>query len=722
MAVPLPLWAAQCAVDPLAQYTKMGGDPSDNRVHVEADTSEGDFFQSDFAGSVKVRQGDKHLLAPKASYYHDDGLLKALDGVTVGMPTAAIVSEEGVYHLNENQVDFSRSDYYLIDKVTNANGSAASATFNRDSNIDTFEDVTYTTCDRGDPVWQLRASDLTLDHNENRAVAHHATFRIQDTPVLYLPYFSFPLNGERATGFLMPSFGTSDDRGFELTVPFYWNIAPNQDATFALRPMTKRGVMLEGQYRYLDENQYLELGGSWLPNDQMYDDNQRWRIGALHRYQFSPNWRSEINYQAVSDINYLEDMDGGLSLYDDWYLDRYAAIYGKGDWGNVMFKVQDYERVSPDVKESETPYSRLPQVLYTNRWLVDDFTFSLKGEGVRFHKDDDGSAERYNLNGMASYRLGESYGYIEPAISLDMAHYDFHPDNNSFRDGAFNRALPTISVDGQLVFERDMTLGGEGYTQTLEPRLFYLYTPYKDQSDIPLFDTSETSESWNWLFARNRFTGGDRISDANQLTTALTTRFYRNSDGQERGKLSFGQIQYFQDRRVGLNGNVEKDTSRSVLVTEGEYNIDSHWRLYGLSFWDPNDHRNKRDVLDLSYHLDQDRYLGIGHRYKRNDYDQISFRGGWRVNTDWRLFARHDYSLLYHQDYNTMLGVEYSDCCWAWRLVGRHYRNEPEDRETNTGVYLEFIFKGLGNMGSETGSMLSSDLREFRPLPEERVF
>ncbi|WP_245936069.1 LPS-assembly protein LptD [Suttonella ornithocola] len=444
-------------------------------------------------------------------------------------------------------------------------------------------------------------------------------------------------------------------------------------------------------------------------------------MGLEHDYQFNPSWKTEIRYQQVSDINYLEDIDNGLTLYDEWYLDRYAKILGNGNWGNLMVQLQSYERVSPEVDEANTPYDRLPQIVYHKDWQTGQFHYGITTEAVRFYKSSEGNANRFSANAEVNYRLSKSYGYLEPKLTVNARRYDFHPDNHAFREGQKTLVIPSLSLDGSLIFERGINIEGSSFTQTLEPRLFYLYTPYKAQSDIPLFDTADLSKSWHWLFARNRFSGGDRIGDANQLTTAVTTRFYRNSDGQEKLRLSLGQIQYFADRKLQLYGNAVTNTSKSVIVTEGNYQIDRHWSLYGLSFWDPNKHRNDRNVLDLRYHLDTNRYLQLGHYYNRDDYNQLSLGIGWRLNPNWRVFARQDYSLRERQGFNTMAAIEYNDCCWAWRLAGRHYRNKPEDQTKHNAVYLEFIFKGLGNMGSSTGSLLKNQLNQFTPLPQERT-
>lgn len=727
--LPLPLWAAQCAVDPLAKYTTLGGNPNDNKIHVTADTSQGTYTRSDFNGAVQVQQGDRHLFAPHVTFLRDDNLFRADSGVTVGSPNAAIRGEGGLFHTDNKEAEFSSAEYYYSGAMGGVNGRANDAKFNRTTNIDTFENVTYSTCDRAAPTWHLQAKHLTLDHNTNFGTAKNVTFQIKNTPVFWLPYMTFPINGQRVSGFLMPTIGDSSSRGFELTLPFYWNIAPNQDATITPHLMTARGVGLDGQYRFMTEHQYGQLDGSFLPNDRKYDNDKRWQVDFKHQYKFNDHWHTDLRYQKVSDIDYTNDINGDLDIYDDWYLERHFTLYGDNNpWGNVMLRFQDFQRVDPDVEESDKPFSRLPQLTYNKTWNVDNFKFDLNGEAVRFQKTGEGSANRFNTNGAMSYRFNPSYGFFEPKLSMDLTRYYFHPEDDAFRTGTRNRAVPTLSVDTGLYFDRDTKLAGESYTQTIEPRLFYLYTPYRDQSDIPKFDSSTRGLSWNWLFARNRFNGKDKIGDANQLTTALTTRFLRNSDGQEKLKLSVGQIQYFKDRKVGLYGNIKDDNSKSVFVTEGEYHIDSHWRLYGLSFWDPEKHRNRRDVVDLSYHLDADRYIGVGHRYNRenyerfdrdDDYNQISIRGGWRINPAWRVFARYDYSQEYNRTFNILGGLEYDDCCWAWRFVGRRSRDNPYDDKMNNAFFLEFVFKGLGNLGSSTRQVLREEIPEFRPLAGE---
>ena len=719
---PVEAGALQCAADPLAVFTELGGDPNDKEVHVRADNSEGDYLRADFSGSVEMHQGDKHLFAPELTYRHEEGKADLNRGGVISSPQAAIEGIKGHYDSGAQTASFEEAEYYMRGKQQAAVGSAKNARFDRKNNRDDFESVTWTTCPRLHPAWHIKAHTLMLDHNRERGIARDMTLRIGKIPVFYLPYFSFPISSARQSGFLIPSVGSSEERGFEVSIPYYWNIAPNQDATFTFRPMTKRGLMADAEYRFLGEKQEGTLYGALLANDRKRPHHPRWSWRGTHQYHFNDQWHTDLLHQQVSDVDYVKDLTTDFRLYDEWYLERHFTLYGNTDYGNLMLRAQDYQRIDPVVSEADKPYSRAPQLTYNHSIKNGNWRYDVSAEAVHFRKDELGGANRVSGDISAAYRLDAAYGYIEPQISANYAHYDYSTRKDKLRGKHHDRFLPTFSLDSKLTFERGFDWQGEDWTQTLEPRLYYLYTPYKDQSEIPDFDTDERSLSWNWLFARNRFVGEDRIGDANQLTTSVSSSFYRNHDGQEKLRLSLGQIQYFKDRRVQLGDKATEKQGRSVLVSEGLYQIDQHWRLYGLTYWDTQKHRNERDVISLDYHLDRDRFINLAHHYNRRDYNQTTLAATWRINPQWRLFYRSDYSHRHHRLFNHVSGVEYNDCCWAWRLAGKHWRDRPGDDQKHSAIYLEFVLKGLGNMGSRSGRMLQKEIHGFTPLSEENTF
>lgn len=716
LAVPVTALGNQCVVDPLARYTTLGGDPERRMVDVSADTSEANFAMATFSGSVTMQQGDKHLFSPKLTYHRDDDHINTSGDTTFATPQFAVAGSDANYDLSTRIITIQDARYYLKAHNQAALGRAKAARFDLANNTSTFTDPTWSTCPRDTQTWSLKASSLTVDRNIARATARHATLRIKGVPIFYIPYFTFPTDDQRASGFLTPSAHLDEGSGLVVNIPYYWNIAPNQDATFALRPMTKRGVMLGAEYRYLGAQQRATLRGTLLPDDKHDAHRRRWSLRADYQYRINQDWHFDARFQQVSDLQYTEDFAHALSLYDKWYLERHATLNGRTDYGNWLVRAQDYVRASSSVAADSTPYARLPQLRYDYHWRHNDWRFAVGGEAVHFSKANAVDAWRLSLNGSAAYRWQADYGYVEPQISVNGAHYALSDG------GRYSRLIPTASLDSKLIFERPLNLFGSQWTQTLEPRLFYLYTPYHDQSSVPNFDSSLRSQSWNWLFTRDRFIGGDRIGDANQLTTAVTTRLYAADDGQERLRLSLGQIQYFADRRVTLPGKPVRASGRSDLISEVSYQIDSHWRISGLSFWDMDTRQNRRSLIDVRYHLDPDRFAGFSHRYAENDYDQLSLYGIWRVNDRWRGFLRQDYSLRHHNYLNTLLGIEYNDCCWAWRILGKRYRDDPAAPKLRNALYLEFVLKGLGRLGNGSGSVLAHDISGYRPLAEERSF
>ncbi|WP_072281795.1 LPS-assembly protein LptD [Rappaport israeli] len=641
------------------------------------------------------------------------------EGGLFASPKLVVQGREGRYDLSAQTIDFKQADYLMRTKTHTVIGSAQNVHFDQKQQNSSFEQLTWTTCARQSPAWHLQAQQLTLDQQTQRGVARNITFNIKNIPVLYLPYFSFPTTEARQSGFLTPMLHSSEKRGLDLTLPYYWNIAPNQDATFSLRPMSKRGIMLEGEYRYLGARQSATLNGMWIDKDNKSLQSPRWSFKFDHRAQLNQQWRSELLLQDVSDSHFVEDYDYRPNVYNQWYLERYARLIGEGRYGTLIIQGQDYQRISPKVSASSTPYRRLPQVLYHYAKEHQPFHYALNAEAIRFEAPNKGSANRFDVQGEVGYRLNRSYGYFEPKLRLKATHYDLSNFNATHAKPQQTRLLPTLSLDGGLTLERPLQWGGAHFTQTIEPRLFYLYTPYRNQDDLPLFDTGLASRSWQWLFAPNRFIGGDRIGDANQLTTVLTTRLYKDEDGQEKFRLSLGQIQYFADRKVNLTASAAHTEGKSVIVGEGFYQIDRHWDIYALSFWDTAKGENQRDVIDLRYKLEDDRFISLGHHYYRNRYNQLSLSGVWRINPQWRVFARQDYSKTFDRSLNSLLGVEYNDCCWAWRLVGKHYRDTPQSAKANNAVYLEFVFKGLGNMGNRSAALLSQEIQGFKPLKEE---
>lgn len=332
-----PVWALEhCVIDPLLPYTHLGGQSGDTQVSISADFSTADFEQADFSGSVKLHQGDKHLFAPMLRYQNALAQVMIEEGGLFASPKLVVQGREGRYDLSKQTIDFKQADYLMRTKTHTAIGSAQNVHFDQKQQNSSFEQLTWTTCARQSPVWHLQAQQLTLDQQTQRGVARNITFNIKNIPVLYLPYFSFPITQARQSGFLTPMLHSSEQRGLDLTLPYYWNIAPNQDATFSLRPMSKRGIMLEGEYRYLGAKQSARLNGMWIDRDNKSLQSPRWSFKFDHRAQFNEHWQSELLLQDVSDVHFIEDYDYRPNVYNQWYLERYARLIGEGRYGTLI--------------------------------------------------------------------------------------------------------------------------------------------------------------------------------------------------------------------------------------------------------------------------------------------------------------------------------------------------------------------------------------------------
>ena len=691
-------WAQQCPVDPLAQTLSQSRfadrlrPATDGRIYAEADSSEGDYHRAQLAGNVIVNQGEKQFRADQV-IYSASGERGQIPGTGLFSDTQMAVQGQNInFDLGQRTADVAAGDYYLTRQ--GASGRAENLHFDDEHRQDTMENATWSTCGRLNPDWHLQAEKLTLDRVQNRAIARNMTFHVGSLPLAYLPYFSYPIGKGRQSGFLIPRLRTSDSNGLELAVPYYWNIAPNRDATVTLRPMTKQGLMVEGEFRYLEQNYSGQLAGSYLISNK---PRQRWSGLWEHKYE-KDDWRSDLRFQQVSDRNYLEDFSNDLEETNDWFLERHwRTNYGK----NWQLEWQDFQISDPTVLNK--PYSKLPELSYQNQWEDGNLTLSAAASAAHFHKRRTVSGNRYNGQLSASYDLAGPGAFSRPKLIINGSHYDL---NNGRR---FNRLLPTFSWDNGLIFERQ----SQNFTQTLEPRLFYVYTPYRNQETFPSFDTTNLSFRWDNLFRENWFIGGDRVADNNELRYGLTSRFLKDEDGQEKARLSVGSIEYFTRPRVRRFDDFGTEQRKRLIASELEYQINDQWQLAAVNLHNGTDNRSQYSMLDLRYKLAPVQLVSLAHRFRRDRFSQLSLQGQWRINDRWKTFFRQDYSLNENRLFHDMLGVEYDDCCWSLRLAGKRHRRSPSDGRMNNTLYFEFMFKGLGSLGRSAKPLLENDIKEF---------
>ena len=713
------LWA-HCEPDPLAESITAAGasDLGEEEIRFSADQSEVSPSLAVATGDVLVEQGDQRLRAPKVALNRERGLLSA-EQADYGAPELAVRSQSAEVDLNQETGVFNQAQYYL--SLRNAQGSAEQIKMQRRERRSQLYNVDYSTCARGQEFWQLHAEQLQLDESQGRGIARDISLYIKDIPVLYLPYISFPINEQRQSGWLVPKFGYGSDTGLDLTFPYYWNIAPDQDATLYPRLLGERGLMLGLEYRFLNTRDNGNIRLEYLPDDREFGDH-RGAFRVRHKANPANSLYTDLLYQYVSDDNYLEDLDNRLELLSPNYLERHLDVFYSGDSWQALARVQGFQTLDNDLFTPEDePYDRLPQLRFDGSWrrgvIPQELNYDLHSELVHFDHDNKTTGTRLDVHTALSLPLEWSAGFVKPRLGYRYTAYHL---NDTEQDRP-SRSAPTLSLDSGIFLERPVQWDWSGPSlQTLEPRLFYLYVPERDHADIPLFDTTEVDRGFSWLFLENRFTGADRLGDANQLTATLTTRVLDSDDGAERLRASIGQIFYFDAPSVGLDEPLPTEADRSPLIAEAALALDGGWSLSGALQWDTEQSRTERSALDLRYRPAEHHLLNISHRFADDELEQLDVSALWSLGSRWRAVGRWNYSLQEKRNLDLLAGLEYSDCCWALRMVARHYRDDPDDEDAKNSLFLELELKGLAGVGSNINSLLQDTIFGYQPLPTYR--
>uniref|UniRef100_UPI003564D28D LPS-assembly protein LptD n=1 Tax=Immundisolibacter sp. TaxID=1934948 RepID=UPI003564D28D len=581
----------------------------------------------------------------------------------------------------------------------------------RDASRHTLEGAFYTTCPPGKRDWALRATKVDLDFDDGQGSARNVVLDFKGVPILYSPYFSFPLSDERKSGFLAPSAGNSDETGFEFRAPYYLNLAPNYDATITPRYMSKRGLMMGGLGRYLFRGTEGEIGGTLLPSDKEADRDRNY-VFLKQNGRFTPRWTHYLSYNRVSDDQYFEDFGNNLTDVSTTHLQRLATTSYNGDNWRVRGQVETYQTLS-----GSRPYRRLPQLMFnTSGFLFGDLNYAIDSEFTEYDHPDLVDGTRIDLYPSLSLPWETAAFRVEPRLGFRYTQYSLN-DQLPGRDDNPSRSVPIFSVDSGMFFERDLDLWGVDAVQTLEPRLFYLYIPNRDQDDIPLFDTSDTDFTFQSLFRTNRFSGPDRQGDANQVTAAVTSRILSASSGVEMLRTSLGQIRYLRDRQVGLRPGSAIEASESAIVGELWARLTRSLTARGDLEWDPDSGSTQRSVFGLYYRPDNGVLLNASYRMRRElpklsapglteSLEQIDISGLIPLGRNWQLVGRSYYSLPESKIIESFIGLGYESCCWGARVVTRRYVRSLSG-DTTSAILFELELKGLTNIGNKVENLLT---------------
>jgi LPS-assembly protein len=674
----------------------------DGRVHVYADRAEAKINESTrFSGNVELRGSGLHLFADEAVYNQAENTLDASGHIHLRKDSGdTIVSPRLRYELDTERG--SAEDAQFVFAAGAARGKAGSIHF-EGRDVLTLESVRYTTCPPEQDDWYLRASELTLDKTSETGTAWNASIHFMQVPIFYSPYMTFPITDARKTGLLAPHAGHSSNSGFFLAVPYYVNLAPNYDDTLTLRVLQKRGTQALNEFRYLGESFSGILNLEYLPGDRS-TNTDREALFFRHAQSLSPLWSASTDIQWVSDNSYFIDLGSTVAAADAarTHLPRSLRLdYGGSIW-RFSARAFTYQTLDTTIPLADLPYQRLPQLVLTadSPSGPNHLHGALESEWVNFYRQNSITGQRLDLQPSVSLPLHTSYFYFTPKAAY--RYTSWRLDNTS-ADESPDRGLPIYSLDSGFALEREGAFGGKAYTQTLEPRLYYVYIPYHNQDSLPVFDTALPAFNFYNFFRENRFTGADRVGDANQVTAAVTSRFLLPGSGVEQARVSLGQVQYFEDQRVNLTGSTVTKTS-SDLIGEVYARLGQPWYLRAGLQWNNQEHYVHKSSFYLHYQPGADRIVNLGYRYTDDFEELIDFSTQWPLSTRWTVMARWNYSLPESRTVQAYAGLQYTSCCWAFRTIAR--QRQQLDGSVDNSVLFELELSGFAKMGETEESPL----------------
>ena len=682
---------------------------------VTADTVEAKINrQTTLDGDVAIARADQTITARRVVIDETRGELVIDDPVAYEDAEMRIAAARARARRDNGAGDFHRVAFQS--KAPYARGTAATARI-RDGGRVLFDDVRDTPCPPGDNAWRIAARRLELDRGRGRGEGRHVWLEVFGAPVVYTPYINFPIDDRRQSGLLAPTIGYSNRRGAELATPVYWNIAPDQDATIYPRLMSRRGLQLGGEYRYLNRRDSGEAHAEYLSD--AVADSDRWAVHYQHRGRYG-GWAFNSGLRRVSDERYFDDLSAATALASERHLQSHIAASRGGDNWRAQVSAQNYQTIDETIAAADRPYARVPTIRFNmnsdpfNGLFGDDlsggrFTAAATVEFSRFDKADALTGQRADIYPHIRWRRRHPGYFIEPKFGVRHTAYAVKPVAEP--EHTIKRTVPIFSIDGGLYFDRFIGAAGAAapLQQTLEPRFYYLNVPRREQSRIPLFDTGGLLGRGAALFAENRFNGIDRIGDADRIDVGVASRFIDPADGAEKLTVVFGQTYYFRDRVVAIDPDSAADAAVSPITAAARYRpqngftSDLEWR------WQPDTDETELAVWRMRYRPpgDKAKVINWAYRYNKGYLKQTDASLSWPLERArrWHIAGRWNYSLRHGQTLDALVGVEYESCCWRARL-GYNRRVEDINESADAEMMLEIELKGLGDFGHEVDDFM----------------
>ena len=718
-------------VEPARDWSGSQLSPTEAPLVVSADTIESVGDRATMSGDVQLRKGNLSLDAGYARYRRSDSSVMLRDSVVLRQPGFMLRGQSAELDTNQGLGELLEAE--ILSYQTGARGSAARIARPAFDRFE-LEAASYTQCTPDNETWSLHAKSIELDYDSGRGVARGATVRIYDVPVFYTPYLNFPVDDRRSTGFLFPTLGFSNN-SLDISTPYYLNLAPNYDLTLAPRYIETRGEALEGEFRYLNKYSEWSINGSYLPDDQTKKDD-RWLLGIAEQGFMGESWYSKVDYTRVSDDSYFDDLGlANLAVKRSTHLNQKAELGYLGDNWSGHLEVQRYQTIAA----VDDPYQKLPQLTLNYQSPARNFQLepSLEFEYSRFDHRDAASDGGNKITGQRVYgAAGVSlpmrwrWGFIEPALKSRHVAYELEDADKIGVNDNPSASSNQLSVDAGLFFERELQLADKALTQTLEPRIYYRNAEYEDQSDQPDFDSAALTFTYQQLFRDTRFTGHDRLGDADQLAIGVSSRFIDNNLGREFLSFSLGQLYYFEEGRVQLPGDPERKSSNSDIASQLRWSPSNRHSVNADLLYDAR--QGTLNQSNLRYHRrnDDGSVINLGYSIRRegnqfggleNDVRQVDASIAMPLNNQWKLFAKTQYDLEDNRSVENLIGAEYQNCCWLTRIVYQqalepddNSRSNTSDTETNSAILVEFQLKGLGGLGTAVTSVLKESILGYQ--------
>ncbi len=658
-------------------------------------------------GRLKISGGvcigmEKQQIGTKELFYNDiEQTVSIATEMIFNDENQVIRAEAATINLETNQANMTAVSYQLNE--TKANGTATQ--LNTNKTISQLSQLTYSTCPQDDQQWYLKAETADLDQEKQVGTFRKMSLNFKGIPILYLPYAKMPLSDQRMSGFLIPEVGNSSTNGFELATPYYINIAENMDATITPRILTKRGGMLGTEFRYLGKNYVGEVFADYLPSDKI-TGKDRGFVELKHTHKFNQNWSLNTRLNNVSDKQYFEDFGNSINATSQSYLYSFVNVGGFGD--NWLFKGQlnDYQIISDNIALTQQPYQSLPRLEYSwfNNNYASSLNYGIDSQWVSLYRQESITSKRFDITPYVEKTYQNTYSSFTPRLAYRYTSWDYSDTQfSAINKLEKSRALPIASFDYRINFEKQFNDGG---FSSLEPRLFYLYAPYRNQENIPLFDTHNLTYGTGLLYQTNAFSGVDRQSDANQISIGISQRHF-DSIGNEKWNVTLGKIVYFDDRKVQLDSSIATRSS-SPIISEFNY-FYRNWKATMSVHWDTQIDKSERALAKIQYKGKNNSLFNFAYRFRRGKIEQLDSSVVLPLGSNNRFIARWNYSLNERKTIEAIAGFEHKNCCWATRLVGRRYVYN-EEGGVNNGIFFELQLNGLGSIGRNPRRLLKQSI------------